>query len=219
MKACCWLKLRNLGKWSLSMASFTEMNPMYATIQESPPASHSPLPSVASKWATATSQTALLNPYDRPEREEAAETSAYPSGSKRLDAESTIYGKAPPEEKQKKVANLDSVDYHSRDCPWTGIQSCTFLVLPVLACVFAAAVLILTLLIAFGVLQGEQTAAEQVGGALNRLYRSFSCEWRAVTRRHPSPALFVAHAVCERVCFTQNCPSLPCWEYGTRHAA
>ena len=141
--------------------------------------------SVASHRDTATSQTALLNPYDRPERDEAAETSAYPSGSKRLDAESTIYGKAPPEEKQKKVAILDSVDYHSRDCPWTGIQSCTFLVLPVLACVFAAAVLILTLLIAFGVLQGEQTAAEQVGGALNRLYRSFSCEWRAVTRRHP----------------------------------
>lgn len=142
---------------------------MYATIQENSPASHSPLPSVASTRDTATSETALLNPqYDRPEREMAA-TSGYPS-SKRLDAENTIYGKAPPEEKEKKVANLDSVEYHSRDRLWACVQSCAFLVLPVLACTLAAAVFILTLLIAFGVLPGEQTAAEraaeQVGGAL-----------------------------------------------------
>ena len=185
---------------------------MYATIQENPPDSHSPLPSVASHWDTATSQTVLLNPYDRPEKGEAAATSGHPSSSKRLDAENTIYGKAPPEEKEKKVATLDSVDYHSRDGLWTGIQSCAFLVVPVLACVFAAAVLILTLLIAFDVLPGEQTAAEQtaakqVGGALNRLYRS--CEWRAVTRRHPiACVIFVVHAVCERVCSTLDCPSL-----------
>ena len=195
---------------------------MYATIQENPPDSHSPLPSVASHRDTATSQTALLNPYDRPERGEAAATSGHPSSSKRLDAENTIYGKAPPEEKEKKVANLVPVDYHSRGGLWTGIQSCAFLVFPALVCVFAAAVLILTLLIAFGVLPGEQ-----VGGALNRLYRSFSCELRAVTRRYPiACVIFVVHAVCGRVCSTLGCPSLfrvgnmgrMQHTHGTRHA-
>lgn len=151
-----------------AMASYeptsTEMNPMYATIQEHQPTSDSPLPSVTSTRDTATSETALLNPYEEPTKDVAAR-GGQPGG--RLDTENTIYGKGPEVEKAKPVVHFQLDERSSKDRLWTCIRTFTCLVLPVLACVFAAAVLVVTLLIAFGVLQvaGEQAPAEQVGGA------------------------------------------------------
>ena len=153
------------GAMAKNEPTSTEMNPMYATIQD-----QSPLPCDVSHRDTATSETALLNPYNVPEREASAR-SGYPSA--RLDADNYIYGKGPAEEKEKKVVRLDSDEYPSRDRLWSCVQSFAFLVLPVVACAFAAAVLIVTLLLAFDVLQvaagGQPNATEQVRGWESRL--------------------------------------------------
>ena len=129
----------------------TEMNPMYATIQDHPSTAQSPLPCDVSNRDTATSET-YMNPYNLPEKEEPAQ-SGYPSA--RLDADNSIYGKGPAE-------------YPSRDRLLSCVKSCVFLVLPVVACAFAAVVLIVTLLLAFGVWQvaagGQPNATEQVRG-------------------------------------------------------
>ena len=180
------------------MASYdptsTEMNPMYATVQDHP-TSQSSLPSVASNRDTATSETALLNQYDQPQKE-AKTRSGHPS---RLDTENTIYGKGLAEEKEKKVAHFAAEEYSSRDRLWTYTRSCAFLVLPVLACIFAAAVLIVTLLVAFGVLQlaaREQPAAEQVGGAPNWARWATRVHFVFGTSSLSSYTAFVTPAVC-----------------------
>ena len=142
----------------------TEMNPMYATILERPPTSDSPPPSFASTRDTTTSDTALLNPYEDPSKDTALR-GGQPGG--RLDTENAIYGKGSADDKVKEVVRVEHDEHSSKDRLWTCIRSFMCLVLPVLACVFAAAVLIVILLVAFGVLQvaGQRPPAEQVGGA------------------------------------------------------